>query len=311
MISNCYMHSAYRAANKGLRRFVDSREGRLTQRALLLLGPAGTGKSTLINNFFRTPEFEAVDTPLGLRQPAIIVEAPSRGTVGALSEVILAKLNDKNPQRGNVQAKMARMFHNLLEQKVGVIVIDEVDQLTLTNAFAYADYLKSILNQSRSRLVLVGLETALSLPRANDQLARRCDAPQLLNAFDWFKLSDRSEFKQILEGIQNDAPSVFAECPISDPTLAAAINFATEGSLGFVDSLLTYAVDCANDDERDQLTIADLAQACDSIYQLRSIAGARINPFRDALPLQWRPLPSSPSATTPRVRSCTTKAGAR
>jgi hypothetical protein len=289
MIKNCYLHTAYSRAMSGLQYFVQSDEEHLTQRAFFLVGPAGTGKSTLLESFFDTPAYECTETALGIEQPAIRVEAPSRGTAGALTEVILARLGDKNPQRGNVQAKMARMLHNLREQKVRFIVIDEVDQLTLTNAFAYADYLKSILNQSRTRLVLAGLETALSLPRANDQLARRCHAPQILSAFNWHNKQEKIEFSQILTEIRGEQPALFENCPIDEPTVAAAINYATDGSLGFVDSLLTCALETAHhDDGREYLLISDLKDACDAIYRLRATSQPRINPFREELPLGWR-----------------------
>lgn len=264
-------------------------------RCQFLVGPPGVGKTQLLADIFSEPRFAMTKGPTGLIQPIVRVEAPEKGTIKSLTEQFLRQLQDPHPTRGTLPEMKHRFMHQLNGQQTKIIVIDEIHQLSRTDHYTYADYLKGILNGTDCVLLGVGLADTLELPRANAQLERRCLPPIELKPFDWFDSEDRPVFQAVLRTMKEEDPDRFKHLPFEQNALAAALHFASGGAIGGVVHFLVGALVEARKPEKARPDhaphVADLADAYDRLVRLSKYK-PRFNPFRmKPLPAKWSPIP--------------------
>ncbi len=265
-------------------------------RGLFVVGPAGVGKSTLLEDITMDEEFEAFDDPdTGLVQPIVTVEAPTSSSFKSLMEEILQALGDPYWNQGTVTQMKIRMKVLLQKQRTKLLVIDEVHQLSRADK-KYADFLKDLLNKAPCPIIFAGIDEALDLPASNKQLFRRCRSAIILKPFDWFNSADRQEMLSFLLTIVQEDPKRYKKLPIADPdgALPPAIHIATGGCIGLMLQLLestfeAFAERMFKDPTSDpkHANVKDMAVAFDKLCASVK-AKPQYNPFVvKALPETW------------------------
>jgi hypothetical protein len=298
MFTRYIYHPAVEAARQEIIQLLEEPTAPNLPRCKLLVGPTGVGKTELLKDIFSEPEFAMTQGPMGVVQPIIRVDAPEKGTTKSLTEQLLRQLQDRHPTRGTLPEMKHRLTCQLIGQQTKLIVIDEIHQLSRSNHYTFADYLKDLLNATDCALLGVGLADALELPRVNPQLARRCLPPIALKPFDWFDESaDRPIFQSLLHTMKQEDPDRFKHLPIEQDALAAALHFASGGATGGVVQLLVGTL--AEAKKRGAApNLEDMAKAFDRLVLLWDHK-PKFNPFRvTQLPEEWAPMPFEQGSTT-------------
>lgn len=306
MFTRYIYHPAVEAARLEIVRLLEEPTARNRPRCKFLVGPTGVGKTELLTDILSESRFATTEGPTGLIQPIVQVQAPEKGTIKSLTEQFLRQLRDPHPTRGTLPEMKHRFIHQLNGQQTKLIVIDEIHQLSRTDHYTYADYLKGILNETDCVVLGVGLADALELPRANAQLKRRCLLPIRLRPFDWFDVEERAVFQALLRTMKDENPDQFKYLPFEQDALAAALHFASGGAIGGVVQYLVGALEAAKDPKKERRNLApqleDLAEAFDRLV-FDSEHKPQFNPFRKKpLPAVWPPMPFELGSRTTRSK---------
>lgn len=207
-----------------------------TSKGLLVQGPSGVGKTTLIQEFI-SATFQGGFIP-GKRCAAIRVEIPSSPSKKNLATAVLLALGDPfaTSRLHSAEAKFQRIVKLLENLDVELVILDEAQHLIdykRATAYEAADWIKSLLNATRTTFVLVGLQRTEQLLWANEQLRRRFSASVLYDRLRWDSHEDRSQFAALVKAIEGILP-VAAVQLITDDMLRRLHH----GSFGLIDYLI-------------------------------------------------------------------------
>jgi energy-coupling factor transporter ATP-binding protein EcfA2 len=243
----------------------------------LLTGESGVGKSTVIEAFAAANpprrSAEGVERPVAL-QPLFTPCTVKAMVVGGL-EALEVPCSD----RSTLSSLHRLWVHHLREQDVRLIIADEVQHLLEPGRdrliHQVADYLKTLLNETRIPILCVGLPSAEMILQENPQLERRSDMRVRLRPFVWRE--NGAHFRTFLHVLKTRLP--FDEPPaLEEQGFAHAMFEATDGYVGRVVRLTRQAcIGCILRGSRT-VTIADFAQAFEEIFDAR--AQRIVNPFR-------------------------------
>ncbi len=127
---------------------------------LLVVGPTGAGKSTLVGSYAR--EHPAVLTESGVTHPVVTATIPSPATIKSLAMVLLAALGDPRATSGTVGSMTYRLARYFRDCQVELLILDEVQHFrdrdnrrVLENA---SNWLKTLIKETGVACVLVGLQ---------------------------------------------------------------------------------------------------------------------------------------------------------
>lgn len=209
---------------------------------LLIQGPSGVGKSTLIKEYIRSlEEAEGIDPE---KRKVLFVEMPSSPTKKNLAAAMLAELKDPYAEaRGHsAEVKFARVVLLLKNLGVEVVVLDEAQHLVdyrRNGAYEAADWIKSLMNETSITFVLVGLKRTEGLLLANEQLRRRFSATV---DYDRFTITQKAsaKFAMLLEAIAGELP-VEAIC-FTAPEMVNRFYLASYGLIDYLIKIVDRAV---------------------------------------------------------------------
>ena len=157
-----------------------------TSKGLVIQGPSGVGKSTLVKEYVR--ELESVKKTEAGHRSVLIVEIPSSPTKKNLATAMLTAMKDPyaDSRTHSAETKFSRIILLLRSLAVEVVVLDEAQHLVdykRNAAYEAADWIKSLMNETGITFVLVGLKRTEGLLWANEQLRRRFSATVDYNRF--------------------------------------------------------------------------------------------------------------------------------
>jgi hypothetical protein len=253
---------------------------------LLLVGPTGAGKTTLINSY--TANFPPTITETGLICPVLSATIPTPASEKNLAMALLFALGDPLAGRGTTAVMTQRLIKLLRDCEVEILLLDELQhfvdrdsQKILQNA---SNWLKMVIKETNVSCVLVGLQgEAEQIVNINPQLARLFGDPLVLGAFHWNENEPNTiqEFRTWLAELES-------LLPLSQPSelyrreTAWRCYVATGGIMSYLMALLRSATHLALEQGREKLDLELLATA----FDLR-LAGQRrrlANPFRGEAP---------------------------
>ena len=249
---------------------------------LLVVGPTGAGKSTLVETYAR--ERPAVLTESGITYPVVRATIPTPATVKALAMVLLAALGDPRATSGTVGSMTYRLTRFFQDCKVELLILDEVQHFrdrdsrrVLENA---SNWLKTLIKETRVACVLVGLQgEAEEVVGLNPQLARLFGAPHVLLPFTWDERRPelRGEFVAFLALVEGALP--LAERPdLAGTGMARRLHAASGGVMAHLMELLRGATYLALAEGQATLNGEVLGRAF--AQRLASVRRGTANPFR-------------------------------
>lgn len=245
-------------------------------KGLLIQGPSGVGKSTLILEYTRQlMEERGSDQD---NRVVLSVEIPSSPTKKNLAAAMLTALRDPFAEaRGHsAEVKIARV--KLLLKKLGieVLVLDEAQHLVdyLRNgAYEAADWIKSLMNDTNITFVLLGL-CRTNLLLANEQLRRRFSATVDYERFTWTETTAQ-QFVMLLGAIAGQIP--VQSIDFTHLEIAQRFQLASHGLIDYLIKIIDRAVWLVLNRNLPGITLPVLVEAFED--EVWSQAPATRNPF--------------------------------
>jgi len=250
---------------------------------LLLVGPTGAGKSTLVGSYAR--EHPSVLTEAGALYPVVRATIPTPATIKALAIVLLAALGDPRAASGTVGSMTYRLTRFFRDCGVELLILDEVQHVrdrdsrrVLENA---SNWLKTLIKETGVACVLVGLQgEAEEVVRLNPQLARLFGEPRVLLPFAWDERRPEMgrEFVAFLTLLEGALP--LTERPeLAVLATARRLHAASGGVMAYLMELIRGATYLALAEGRPTLDLEVLGRAFEQ--RLVSVRRGTANPFRD------------------------------
>lgn len=232
-----------------------------TSKGLVIQGPSGVGKSTLVKEYVR--ELESVKKTEAGHRSVLIVEIPSSPTKKNLATAMLTAMKDPyaDSRTHSAETKFSRIILLLRSLAVEVVVLDEAQHLVdykRNAAYEAADWIKSLMNETGITFVLVGLKRTEGLLWANEQLRRRFSATVDYNRFTLTEAC-WAQFATLLLGIRDLLP--VASISFSDKKIIQRFYLASFGLIDYLIKILDRAVWLVQDRNFEGINLAVLSKA--------------------------------------------------
>ncbi len=249
---------------------------------LLLVGPTGAGKSTLVGAYAR--EHPPLLTEAGVTYPVVRATIPTPATIKALAIALLAALGDPRAASGTVGSMTYRLTRFFRDCRVELLILDEVQHFrdrdsrrVLENA---SNWLKTLIKETGVACVLVGLQGEVEeVVGLNPQLARLFGAPHVLLPFAWEERRPETvrEFVAFLTLLEGALP--LPERPeLAALATARRLHGASGGVMAHLMELIRGATYLALAEGRATLDLEVLGRAFEQ--RLASVRRGTANPFR-------------------------------
>lgn len=248
-----------------------------TNQGFLLMGPSGVGKSALVKKYVNSVNTErAIEME---RLPILYLDMPSGPTKKNLGSQLLKALKDPyaNNNSESAEAKFSRVVTLLENLNVELVILDEAQHLVdykQSDMFESGDWIKSLMNNSKVSVVLIGMTHLEGLKKANSQFRRRFSASYTLVPFE-----PGGEFWPEFAGVIKAMQKMMAVDSVNLVTdeMINRLYFASFGILDYLVKVLERAVRLVRGGKFDGVNLAALDTAFkDEIWQL---APKNRNPF--------------------------------
>lgn len=164
----------YLRALEDLRDFANvatlGREGRLAS----VIAPSGCGKSTLIQSFQKQMSDEALKR--GEHSPLLRVKVPPKPALRSFYESLLKALGAPCVPRDTNEDRRVRILGFLKKLGIRIVVLDEFQHLAKTHGLdqmGVCDVIKSLMNDGRVGIIIVGILEAEVILEQDEQILRR------------------------------------------------------------------------------------------------------------------------------------------
>lgn len=269
-------HSAFIDAERRIEQCFDFSTAKGEAEGLAVIGESRTGKTSVLTSF--AARHKPYRTSDGMQVPILFASVPSAPTVKSLAGVMLEALQVQDPERGTENERTRRLRTLMRECGTKMVMIDEfqhfVDQGTHKVMHHVADWLKRLIDDTRTTLVIAGLPSCMAVIDQNPQLAGRFMAPIQMTRFHWQEPRLRRQFIAILQCFHKQISQEFDLPDLASEEMAFRVYLATGGLMGYVAKLLRHALrNAAGHDRRAPITLRDLHNA-----HMEAIWSAQRNP---------------------------------
>ena len=229
---------------------------------IAVIGESRTGKSR-VQEYVQSLH-SIVRLEDGLVVPVFRVVTPSLPTIKNLVETMLEALGDPKFDKGTEAAKTRRLIKLLKKVRTRMVVLDEFQHFYDKGShkvwYAVANWLKSLIDQTKVALLVAGLPSCRAVIEQNEQLRGRFMAPVNMPRFDWQDAASRAEFIAILSAF-HEVLSQHFDLPVLDTEeMAFRMYCATGGLIGYLTKVLRHTVWNAVDAGTRSITLEDLAE---------------------------------------------------
>lgn len=287
-MNNCYEnivenilveHTAFKKTSMKLAQSFDSALYSDTPISLSIIGESRTGKTTVVEHFYA--DHMPYRVPEGRRVPILKVVAPSEPTIIGLAEHMLCHMGDERFYHGTKIAKTIRLKKLIAAAETKMVIIDEfqhfIDKGTDRVIHSAADWLKTLVEECNVSLVILGLESALSVFDQNEQLRGRFSAPIEMPRFDWRKKVHRQEFLAIVSAFESQISHRFNCIELSNNDVGFRLYIASGGLIGYLWKLLRQVTLNADYSNNSKISLCALDEAYEESIGVRFGP----SPFRD------------------------------
>jgi DNA transposition AAA+ family ATPase len=264
-------HTAFSDAARWIERCYAYSVDNVEAEGLAIVGDSGTGKTTVLKQFLaKHPSYRDSN---GMVVPVLSASVPSTPTVKSLAGVMLAGLEDPNWERGTESEKSKRLRVLMLQTGTRMVMVDEFQHFRVRGTQKImsdvADWLKLMLDETKTTLVVAGLPTCMAVIDSNCQLARRFLTPVQLPRFRWDDISDRTQLKSILKGFHTQINKSYEVPQLYTDDMAFRFYLATGGLMGYLSKLLREALRTADIEKRTTISFNDFNVAHkDTVWSL-------------------------------------------
>lgn len=273
------MHPRFKGALHKIERIQERSKEHCRAEGLLITGPSGAGKTTLIEYVkSKHPSYEAKDRYI---IPVLVIDTPPVPSVKGVVGEIQLKLSG-TIVGGTTEFQTKRVCTLIKEMGVELIVIDEfqhfVDRRLMNEFGKAADWLKSLINAVNVPVVIFGLPQCVEVLEINEQLRRRFSARYDIKPFGFDTKDQRSEFKGVLKGIQASLPVSCREDLYAN-NLVRRFHFASNGIFDYLVKIIDRSLEIADEQEMTVLEWSMFAQAFEE--EVWNEVPEQLNPFKE------------------------------
>jgi Cdc6-like AAA superfamily ATPase len=239
-------------------------------RCLLIKGPAGAGKSTVIGKYVQEHEQvfeEKYEEGIKTIRPVVKTRMSNPATIRTLIEKLLKALGDPKPSAGKTNDEKNERLSNLLNDcGVETIIIDEFHHIVHESRgktlYEVSEWLKDITNDTKASIVLCGLPRIEMVRTQNLQVFRRFRRSVNMDRFPFKTKVDRELFRKILMKIDDVLP--FKNLSgLSEPDMCKKIYNASEGLIFSIMALISDAAEIAMEQDKPYIELEDFEEAFD------------------------------------------------
>lgn len=236
------MHKQFQAAHGAILNLVNMAQASKTPFGATVLGPPGTGKSTLAATVMQA--IQSTDL-LGERRQALYLSVQATPSVGQIIGSMLTALSFPPTIRpARVYDQSTDLLNALRERRIKLVFLNEGQHLTARlrtrSTETITDYMKLVIEETNIVIVVLATATFGHLKDINEQLYSRAPAYFSLEAFrcddDWTAL---------LQALSTECTAMRLD--IIHGPLKRAVHKATGGLLRPLKQLLISAVSQAAD----------------------------------------------------------------
>lgn len=273
-------HPFFAKAKAELTQCIESFGNTPEPRCIPIFGPSGSGKSTAIREF--AEGYAAAEGETGWERPVLVVETPSNPTPKTFASEVLKQLGDPLYFKGSEVQMFDRIIKLIEEQKVRLIIFDEMQSLIDRDSaklnHKVADWLKRLINLARIPTVVVGLAQTEKLFFANEQLRRRFRTACMMSSFNWHDKEKRKILRGFLSGVEEKL-NLEEGLNLSSNQMAFRFYCATNGLVGYIMAIIREARDLSRNCQVPEIRMSHLAQAYENVVCGNNLIG--VNPFSD------------------------------
>ncbi|WP_158011633.1 TniB family NTP-binding protein [Sphingomonas turrisvirgatae] len=237
---------------------------RFKARALLIVGAAGSGKTTALEDYMADYPDRATED--GDIRRIVYVEAPERTTRRALVGAILGAYGYRARDHWNTSEVIEKIAFYAEETGTEMIFIDEghhmVNENNAETTAEVTEFIKSLLNRVKVQIVIAGLPRLLDIAVPGErtmQLRRRLQPTVILKPYDWATRSGRTMFSGVL-GVMEKMLGLPEASGLAKHEMAKRIYVATGGEIGIVSKYLSQALSTALANGRRSIDLDLLGQ---------------------------------------------------
>lgn len=256
------LHDTFVDALSKVQRTVEAARDGSTASCGVLDGPSGSGKSLVLKYLLaQHPEHREAE---GLKVPVLRIPMPSNPTIKGVATLIIDAVGDGVPVKGNETAVTERAKRQLNNADTNLLIFDDaqhvVDHCSTREQLRFTDWLKHLVDETGTALLLAGLPRVHHLIALNEQLQRRFNSTAHLRRLAWTDEGDRDRFLDTLATIQAQLKD-YQMPELDSDALGFRMYAATGGLLGYLVKLIEEAVRIARRAESREITVETLAEA--------------------------------------------------
>jgi hypothetical protein len=242
-----------------------------------LIGESRAGKTSVAKRYMDSYPPNVVEG--GLTYPVIYVNIPIDGQ-RALLEFIADALAVKHTRRTNNPTLQSDILKALVEQKVELLIFDEVNTVVAPDNRRGISYtlnlLRKVLDHARLNIVCIGLEETYDLLVADPQITGRGGLPYLLvRPYSWDHDEERKLFRLLCHQFDKQLP-FDEQAGLGSAWFAERLFYSSKG--GIIGRLrdFVYSAGCiALNDGSETIKTNHFAQA----YEFIKARGVDFNPW--------------------------------
>jgi AAA domain len=251
--------------------------------SMAIAGQPGVGK-TVLTKIWLAEAMRKTQPP----SPYQYLCIPAITTLKALLAAFLCAVTDSHsvPLSSNTTVWMMenRLSRLLPTSDIRLIIVDNCDHLIWHQsrhiACSLIEFLVRIASQSNLSLILLGESGAMEqIVGASPKLERRVGSLLQLPPFIWDRRSPETviEWRSLLSTLDRALP--FDESGLAEEDRAYRLFYATDGVLGWLMKLISFAARKAIFKESTTLRLYDLADAYNLCIAKTSLGRGKVNPF--------------------------------
>jgi len=274
-------HQAFAAAHQQIGQCFAYAVSKAEAEGLAIVGESGTGKTSVLKAF-RSDHLPTRGQD-GMMVPVLSATVPSGPTVKSLAGVMLAALSDPDPEKGTENEKTRRLRALIKNTETRLVMIDEFqhffDRGKHTVMHHVADWLKVLIDDTRTTLVVAGLPSCTCVIDQNEQLARRFLAPIRLPRFIWRDSTHRKQFKSVLGSFGEEIGKCYDTPDLDTDDMAFRFYCATGGLIGYLAKLLRQTLRNADVSKGRTIHLEDFALAHEQSIWCKQFVPGLPRPF--------------------------------